>query len=158
MLCSLGVSLLVPPVNVGSSSQSHTNVCHRRSCLVPLTRQRVPAHSRPRYWGKGCGPYRSQVMSVGGSTGCISQVAGICGRLSLSTTSTSILSLSLNCRACPGVQGRLDSEKRSFIQALWKGHAHNGNIMLQWDGRYGRFACTAAVILLQFCGATPSSP
>ena len=78
--CNSGcLPLLVPPVTVDSSSNSDTNVCHRRSCLVPLSQQGcptvgnchgsltlwtcLPAHSIPGYWGQGCGPC-SQNMSV----------------------------------------------------------------------------------------------
>ena len=66
----------------------------------------------------------------------------------------SILSLSLNCSlnmSRPSKLFRL--VKRSFIQCLWKGHMHNGNIMFQWDCNHQRFACNAAVIVLRVCGA-----
>ena len=48
--------------------------------------------------------------------------------------------------------------KRGFIQCLKKGHTHNRNIMFHSDWQYRRFACTAAFIVLRFCGAFSPPP
>ena len=70
-----------------------------------------------------------------------------------------ILRLSLNCSLnMPRSSRPLGLVKSSFVQCPWKGRAHNGNIMFQWDGHSQRFACPAAIIVLQFCGASPPPP
>ena len=100
--------LLVPTVIVDSSSHSDTGVGHRRSCLVPLSQQGCPPHCQQLSsssdppdlssctfntralgtWSWTIQQYSSQVLSVAGSTGCISQSPRCPDGLFFSATST----------------------------------------------------------------------
>ena len=157
ILCSPALSLQVPSVRVDFSRHSHTNVCHRHSCLVPLSQQRSPVGfgDRAMCLMDSCTLHMTfaSMTRFLDNWKCLSSPSqpnqppkGLETELH-SPPHHPVLSLSLNCPLSMSRSSRLFGVvKGSFTQCLWKGHVHRSGIMFHSDSHHQCCACTAAVL------------